>query len=299
MIVISGTPIWVSQPEKVVSLVMFVRRKKNPSGVVSVQVIDKSRGNYHVVKTMGSSGDPQTIEELYREGKKWIEVNFKGIDIFEQASKEQEEQQLNDFWLSNVENILLNGTALILENVFHLVGFDRIKDPILKQLVIARLSQPLSKSATVDYLKSHFNEDVRLHKIYRYLEKLYNTQQEQIQQISVEHTRKVLGGMIGLLFYDVTTLYFESDESDELREKGFSKDGKHSQPQVVLGLLVSQDGYPLSYSLFNGSQYEGWTMLPLIDDFVHRFELDDFVVVADSGLMNKKNVALLDLGEYK
>ena len=101
------------------------------------------------------------------------------------------------------------------------------------------------------------------------------------------------------MFYDVTTLYFESDHGDELREAGFSKDGKHSQPQVVLGLLVSKEGYPLSYSLFNGSQYEGRTMLPIVEDFVDRFKLDDFIVVADSGLMNKSNISLLESGGYK
>jgi transposase len=180
-----------------------------------------------------------------------------------------------------------------------LIGFDQINDDILRHLVVARLSQPMSKSGTVEYLKSYFDQDIQLHKIYRYLDKLYNTQQEKIQQISVLHTQKILGGSIGLMFYDVTTLYFETEDSDELREKGFSKDGKHSQPQVVLGLLVSKDGYPLSYSIFNGAQFEGRTMIPLIDDFVKRFNLTDFVVVADSGLMNKSNVALLESGEYK
>jgi transposase len=183
--------------------------------------------------------------------------------------------------------------------VFKLVGFEAIDDDILKHLVIARLCQPSSKAGTVDYLKSYFDEDIALYKIYRYLDKLYNTQQDKIQKISVAHTKKILGGNIGLVFYDVTTLYFETDYSDELRERGFSKDGKHSQPQAVLGLLVSRDGYPLSYSLFNGSQYEGRTMLPLVEDFVQRFELQDFVVVADSGLMNKKNIALLESGGYK
>lgn len=101
------------------------------------------------------------------------------------------------------------------------------------------------------------------------------------------------------MFYDVTTLYFETDYGDELRENGFSKDGKHSQPQVVLGLLVSKDGYPLSYSLFNGSQYEGRTMLPIVEDFVRRFNLEDFVIVADSGLMNKSNISLLQSVGYK
>ncbi|MDR3260679.1 MAG: transposase, partial [Tannerella sp.] len=71
-------------------------------------------------------------------------------------------------------------------------------------------------------------------------------------------------------------------------------DGKHSQPQIVLGLLVSKDGYPLSYSLFNGSQDEGRTMIPVVEDFVERFKLKDFVVVAGSGLMNTKNISLLE-----
>jgi len=278
---------------------MFVRKKKNPSGIISVQVIDKSKGTYHVLKTIGSSSDIQTVEELYKHGKIWISNHLGELDIFEKATKEAEEKQVVDFLLSNVENILINGTQLILDKVFKSIGFNELKDDILRHLVTARLSQPLSKSATVEYLKSYFDEDVQLHKIYRYLDKLYNTKQDKIQQISIEHTRKILGGKIGLLFYDVTTLYFETDNCDELREKGFSKDGKHSQPQVVLGLLVSRDGYPFSYSLFNGSQYEGRTMLPIVEDFVQRFKLDDFVVVADSGLMNKTNISLLESGGYK
>lgn len=149
-------------------------------------------------------------------------------------------------------------------------------------------------------LKSYYDEDVDLNHIYRYMDKLYNTQMELAQQISVEHTRKIFGGKIGLMFYDVTTLYFETSQTDVLREPGFSKDGKTAESQVVLGLLVSEGGYPLSYSLFNGSQYEGFTMIPMIDDFKQRFTLgDDFVVVADSGLMNKNNVRLLQQVGYK
>lgn len=120
------------------------------------------------------------------------------------------------------------------------------------------------------------------------------------QQISVEHTRKIFGGKLGVMFYDVTTLYFETTQTDVLRELGFSKDGKTAESQVVLGLLVSEGGYPLSYSLFNGSQYEGFTMMPMIDDFRQRSTLsDDFIVVADSGLMNQNNVTLLQQAGYK
>ena len=93
--------------------------------------------------------------------------------------------------------------------------------------------------------------------------------------------------------------FFETAQTDVLREPGFSKDGKTAESQVILGLLVSEGGYPLSYSLFNGSQYEGFTMIPMIDDFKQRFNLGkDFVVVADSGLMNKNNVTLLQEAGY-
>lgn len=278
---------------------MYVRKKQNRSGTTSVVIVDKRGGKVRYVKTVGVSDDANEIEKLYRLGQQYIEDILGNRDMFREYDQKVEEEQTTRYLLSNIENILLNGAQLILNPVFKLVGFDKIDDDILKNLVVARICQPQSKVATVDYLKSHFDEDVELYKIYRYLDKLQDTQKEKIQEISVEHTRKILGGKTGLVFYDVTTLYFESDSSDELRERGFSKDGKHAQPQVVLGLLVSKDGYPLSYSLFNGSQYEGRTMIPIVEDFIERFKLEDFVVVADSGLMNKKNIELLESGGYK
>ena len=96
----------------------------------------------------------------------------------------------------------------------------------------------------------------------------------------------------------VTTLYFESSKTDVLREPGFSKDGKTAESQIVLRLLVSRDGYLLSYCIFNGSQCEGYTMIPVIDNFIQRFSLDDFVVVSDAGLMSKRNVQLLEDAGY-
>ncbi|MBP8993895.1 MAG: IS1634 family transposase [Bacteroidales bacterium] len=278
---------------------MFVRKKRNPSGIVSVQVIDKSQGKYRVLKTIGSSSDIAVIESLYREGVQWIADYTGQLDIFDNYYKEIEEEQVVTHLFSNIENILLNGTQLILDRVFNLIGFDHIEDDIFRHLVVARISQPLSKAATVEYLKSYFDEDVKLHNIYRYLDTLHSSQQELVQQISVEHTKKILGGSISLVFYDVTTLYFETDEEDSFRERGWSKDGKHNHPQIVLGLLVSRDGYPLAYSLFNGSQFEGRTMIPIIEDFVKKFDLKDFVVVADSGLMNKKNISFLESTNYK
>ena len=93
---------------------MFVRKKKNPSGVISVQIIDKTSGEYRVVKTMGSTSDLETVELLFRQGKKWIANRVHDEDLFEQTTAQAEEEELLENLLSNVENILINGTELIL-----------------------------------------------------------------------------------------------------------------------------------------------------------------------------------------
>ncbi len=278
---------------------MFVRKKSNKSGTTTVVVVDKSGGSFHPIKTFGTSSDPKEIEQLFRKAWEWVQ-RYGGQQLLDFDESEKARAEYRSM-LSKVDRTLLNMPQTILNSIYGRIGFNAIDDDILRHLVVARVCQPMSKVATVDYLKSYFDEDVRLHNIYRYMDRLYNTQREKVQQISVEHTMKVLGGRIGLVFYDVTTLYFESmpQPDDELRQAGFSKDGKTAESQIVLGLLVSEDGYPLSYSIFNGSQYEGRTMIPIIDDFVQRFSLTDFVVVADSGLMSAKNIALLESAGYK
>ena len=277
---------------------MYIRKKHNKSSTTSVVVVCKENGKYKEVKSFGFSSSEQEIELLCQKANEWIR-SFGGqqeIDFNDSRSKELEETVRV---IENMDSILINGTQLLLGQIYVGIGFDRIPDDILRHLVIARVSQPRSKLATVDYLKSYYDEDLDLNHIYRYMDKLYNSQMDLVQQISVEHTRKIFGGKIGLMFYDVTTLYFETAQRDVLREPGFSKDGKTAESQVVLGLLVSEGGYPLSYSLFNGSQYEGFTMIPMIDDFKQRFNIgEDFVVVADSGLMSKSNVALLQQAGY-
>jgi transposase len=278
---------------------MFIRKKKNRSGTLSAVVVSKSHGEFKELKNFGVAHTEREAENLHQIALRWLKAH-EGQQVLDFENAKGLELEETKRVISNMDAVLINGTQLLLDRIYDAIGFNRIPDDILRHLVISRVSQPASKLATTEYLKSYYDEDIDLNAIYRYMDKLYNNQQELIQQISVEHTRKILGGKIGLMFYDVTTLYFESAKTDELREPGFSKDGKTTESQVVLGLLVSEGGYPLSYSLFNGSQYEGYTMIPLIDDFKQRFSLGkDFIVVADSGLMNSTNVDLLRKAGYK
>lgn len=283
---------------------MFVKKKRNRSGTVSVVVAEKLSGKYTELITIGISSDESKIESLVMEGKEWIEREQERrhprLDLFGDERRKCEQERMEaERLLSSITNITINGADLILDRVFDNVGFNRIDDEIFRKLVKARLSYPASKAATVEYLKNHFDEDVSLSKTYRYLDKLSDSQHRIVQDISVEHTGKILGGHIGVLFYDVTTLYFESDNEDELRKCGFSKEGRHKNPQIILGLLVSIGGYPLAYCIHEGNKYEGHTMLPVVTEFVKKYNLDDFIVVADSGLMNNDNIADLEANGYK
>ncbi len=283
---------------------MYIRKKINKSGSTSVVVVDKSCGSYKEITCIGVSKDQKEISDLVTKGKEWIrkrelflypELDFDGAG---DKAKADELRQTEQF-LSQIDNVLINGTQLILDRTFDGIGFNEVDDSIFRHLVLSRLSFPASKLATTEYLKNYYDEDVELHKIYRYLDKLNSTRQEQVQDISVQHTMKLFGGNIGVVFYDVTTLYFESDYEDELRKTGFSKEGRHSNPQIILGLLVSVDGYPLAYTIHEGNKYEGHTMLPVIEEFVNRYQLEDFIVVADSGLMNSSNIEELERLGYK
>lgn len=273
---------------------MFLRKKKNKSGVISVQIIDKSTGVYKVLQTIGSSSNVQEIEQLCTKGKQWILQHSKAQEF----DFNQTEAQLNLF-LNCIESLKLVGIDLLLGKLFDDIGFDKIKDPIFKQLVLYRLVYPSSKLKTTEYLYRFQGIYWDENKVYRYLDKLYNTQQEIVQQISFQHTLQVLGNHPQIVFYDVTTLYFEIEREDDLRKAGFSKEGKHQNPQIVLGLLVSKNGYPLAYDVFDGKMFEGHTLMPIIDNFKSKYKLEKLVVVADAGLLSNNNIQLLVHHKYE
>jgi transposase len=275
---------------------MFIREKPNKSGVVSVQIIDKRTGKYKVVKTVGSSKDPTQVSSLLEEAKNQLaNLTGQGSLNFEI----EREQELVDLFFNGIKEIRLDGPELILGKLFDEIGFGKIKDELFRHLVIARLCYPVSKLKTTDYLYKYKGITIDVERIYRYLDKLHNKQKDLVQQISYTHTLKILDDKISVVFYDVTTLYFEIEEQVDLRKTGFSKDGKHQNPQIVLGLLISLDGYPLAYEIFEGNKYEGHTMLPVIETFKATYKLENLVVVADAGLLSYDNIAELQSKQYE
>lgn len=208
---------------------MFVRKKPNKSGKISVQVIEKIKGKYKVAKTIGSSFVESEVERLVSLGEEWIK-DYKGtLDI-----PFNDEERIADSVLESVENIIVSGTELLLNRIFNDIGFNAIKDDIFRWPVYSRICFPASKLKTCDYLLTYHGLEFQVQDLYRYMDKLYNNYKETVQLISFEHTKRILGGSINIVFYDVTTLYFEVDQEDDLRKTGFSKEGKHQNPQIVL-----------------------------------------------------------------
>lgn len=257
-------------------------------------MIDKSSGQYRVAKTIGSSTKTEEITRLVSDAKRWIQQQTKVQELDFTDYKRHTE-----LVLAGIEQIAEYGSHALLGHIFDQIGFGKVEDDLFRQLVLARLCFPASKLKTTEYLSRHRFIDVDVQLVYRYLDKLHKSQKETIQQISYDHTLKVLNGGISVVFYDVTTIYFEAEKEDELRKPGFSKDGKHQNPQIVLGLLVSRGGYPLAYDIFEGNQFEGHTMLPVIDAFKEKYSLDKLVVIADAGLLSKDNIVLLEQGGYE
>lgn len=135
--------------------------------------------------------------------------------------------------------------------------------------------------------------------VYRFLDKLNNKLKEQIEQIAFAHTKRVLNGKISVVFYDMTTLYFEASDEDDLRKTGFSKDGKHQNPQIFIGLLVGLGGYAIGYDIYEGNTYEGHTLIPFIEKISKKFDLGKPIIVADAGLLSKDNIKALEEKQYE
>ncbi len=149
------------------SLLHVCTKKRNKSGIISIQIIDKSSGKYKLVKTVGSSSDNKTIDHLYLEGKIWIEdqLNQTSLDFSENSEAKQ--------IAKSIKSIDTAGIEILITKIYDEIGFDQIQSEFFRLLIIARISNPVSKLKTLDYLEKYHSINISKDQIYRYLDKLY------------------------------------------------------------------------------------------------------------------------------
>lgn len=252
------------------------------------------------MKSFGSSKDENRLRILETKARHWMDERIGPKLPFRWDRDVEIESFMSG--LSNSQ-VKVCGPELVFGSLYDSIGYGAIGDMMLRHLVICRLFNPGSKLKTIDYLWRYLHIDVSKHDVYSFIDRLSplegNGIKCQVEQISYAHTLKVLRGRVAVVFYDMTTLYFEASDEDDLRRCGFSKDGKHSNPQIFLGLLVAAGGNPIGYEVFEGNISEGKTLIPVIERLAARFGFSRPMVVADAGLLTKKNIEVLEDAGYK
>lgn len=256
---------------------MYVRKTKTRNSTC-FQIGQKKAGKFVLVKHIGCASKPEEIEALRLKAQKEL-PNF------------QLAHQLSLFPLTKAVKAKLKfwritGFHRFFCPLYQAIGFP---DSLLKDLTIARIVYPQSKLATVRYLNQRLGFSLTKDTVYRFLDTL---DKDTLTKIAFDFVTKKNQG-INLVFYDVTTLYFETDKIDDFRQKGYSKDHRPDLPQIVIGLLVDKDGYPFDFEVFEGKVFEGHTLQSTVEKIQQRYLLTNLTIVADAGMLSDFNLDFL------
>jgi len=300
---------------------MFIRVKTTPNSPrKSVQIVESVRdGNkvkQRIVRYVGIAMDDQELEKL-KDLAELIKSKIedekhpslfspeKLAELAIEAKKQKEKDLFVNLRELREEQRAITGIheiyGKIYREIFSSVLENRSEksEEILRHIVMARIANPSSKRASVMNLEHDFGISLNLDQVYRMMDKIDQKICDSMQEKACMATKTLLGGKIDVIFFDATTLYFESFTEDELKKNGYSKDLKFNQPQVLLALMVTKQGLPIGYEAFPGSTYEGHTLLPLLEKIKEKHLIDKVVFVSDSGMFNEKNLQLLEEKGYE
>lgn len=313
---------------------MHIRTKTTPNSPrKSVQIVESIRDGKKVkqkiVRHVGIAHDDKELEKLKElaehikakleteqqpslfapEELAEIAIECRRKQRLEKLEKPEDDKPLNvNLKKLREEQRIVVGIHEVYGEVYKELRFNQLfgnpkrnqkMEQLLYHIVMARIANPQSKRESVRMLENDFGVQLDLQKVYKMMDNVDDKAINKIQQLSQESAQGILKEKISVLFYDCTTLYFESFTEDDLKSNGYSKDMKFNQPQVLLALLVTREGLPIGYEVFPGSQYEGHTLVPILEGLKKRYFIEDIVFVADSGLFNENNLEYLDTNNIK
>ena len=312
---------------------MYLRTKTTPhSPRKSIQIVESIRVGHHVkqkiVHHVGIALDEHEEQKLNNYGLELIaKITAKRAkeatqrSLFHASESEilsQIKNKLGRRPRKNINDILPPSQVTlddiveekrIVEGVHDIAGamFDEIYHSLfkgkrtyqlLRDVVLSRLVYPCSKRRTQEKLSKHFDKNHSLEMIYWMMDKVF-PKIDQIKQMTFEKTKTLFPEKIDLLLFDVTTLYFESVEVDELRNYGYSKDHRFNTTQVVLALATNQDGLPIGYELFEGNKAEVSTLAAAIESWKKLFKIGSVCFVGDRAMFSQNNLQLLESLHYQ
>lgn len=268
---------------------LHIRVIKTKGNSRSVQVYRYKNSKRVIIKHIGSGTSDEQITALQEMARVFIADCTKQYYLFEET-KPNEEAVL----VSQCDYIGIYYTYLydVLRAVQHQLGYTLLADSLLNDLALIRIVEPASKLRSLELIDTYFGISHRRQRFYESALKWLDLK-ERIEKQTLHFAAKEYGFDFSLLFYDVTTLYFETFEEDGLRKNGFSKDNKSQQPQILVALMVTPEGLPVSYEVFAGNTFEGHTLIPVIRSFIKKHKVHNFTVVADAAMISSANIAVL------
>lgn len=283
-----------------------IRTTKTGSGNTAVQVVYRQNQQTKVVKHIGTARDAKELQRLFDLANQYI-LSCSPIpplfpEIFGQNSQTHN--------LVSVENLSFTKTYHTFAHEFlfcfyKLNGFDVLSNNLLRDLSFMRIIEPSSKLRSGELFNKYFGQTYTQNMLYKGLPRI-RFLKERAEKAAMSYAKKHLFFDFRLVFYDVTTLYFETFKEDAdmtdkqgnqtvgLRKIGFGKERKPGQPQVVIGLVVNNDGYPIGVEMFSGKIFEGHTMFPVIKRLRERYGIKTLTIVADAAMLSLDNTKDID-----
>ena len=286
---------------------MYITSPKRKNGSTVVRLVEsfwkEGKVKNRIVKTIGQSKNPDIIEQYKKTARTLLDKHKKGVISLSKISEKLPVDLLRFLG----EERYNNGFEDIFGASYEKLGFlDLIKsgkdnrslNEVLRYLVLMRVFSPVSKLRSCCLLEEHFNKRishkqvlVMMDHLSRQLEKI----RQQVFQSILKREQK-----LEMLLFDVTTLYFESVSSDDLKDFGYSKDGKFNEVQVVLAVLANEEGLPVAYEVFPGSTGEVKTLQSVLNQFINKYKVRKIRVAADRAMFSNNNFEFFeDLKEKK
>jgi tetratricopeptide (TPR) repeat protein len=262
----------------------FIRRVKTASGATAVQIAYKQKGKIVKIIHIGSAHTEEELNILLGLAHKRLQADQ--LALFPEA-----QPSLRVGIKRSFSDLLWN----ILREQYHKMGFSKLNDEAFEALCLARIVEPTSKLDSLRVLEDLGVGPIDQNMLYRSLAKAADQDyRKAISQACFEHAS---GHGLTLILYDVTTLYFEVQKEDDYRKPGLSKE-RRLEPQIIIGLLVDRNGFPLGLHSFEGNKAETKTILPVIEAFQAQHGLTKVTIVADAAMLSATNLAALTEAGY-
>lgn len=260
-----------------------IRSVTTASGATAVQVVEYVERKVKVRLHVGSAHTLEEKQALIESAQKWMGKKTQQPMLF------SERKQHSPFDSYDYVGTLHTFAREVLHALLSRFGFAVLGNTLLHNLVIMRIIEPASKLRSIALIEQYFGITHDRKRFYQSLT-TYLSQKDAVERGAVAIAKNEFAFDFSVVFYDVTTLYFETFKSDDLRKPGFSKDNKSQQPQIMLAIVVSKEGFPVSYDIFPGNTFEGHTMIPVIRALQKKHGVKSLTVVADAAMISAANI---------